>query len=95
MLLQRRRERRYLTILSFNIFLVLFKSLVFKALQKKTEWKKAVLYGSAEKTFDCPVLIIPIVVAFRSCVDLVLMNAINVGLFCTHSNRDGTFIFIY
>jgi ADP-ribosylglycohydrolase len=69
---------------------------VFKALQKKIEWKKAVLYGSAEKTFDCPVLIISVVIAFRSCVDLVLMNAINVGLCCTHSNKDGldgSFIF--
>jgi ADP-ribosylglycohydrolase len=69
---------------------------VFKALQKKIEWKKAVLYGSAEKTFDCPMLMIPVVIAFRSCVDLVLLNAINVGLCCTHSNKDGldgSFIF--
>jgi ADP-ribosylglycohydrolase len=69
---------------------------VFQALQKNIEWKKAVLYGSAEKTFDCPVLIIPVVIAYRSCVDLVLLNAITVGLNCTHSNKDGldgSFIF--
>lgn len=53
-------------------------------------WEKAVLYGSAEQTFDCPVLVLPIAVAYRSCVDVVVSHAVDVGLLATHSCRDGT-----
>jgi hypothetical protein len=52
-------------------------------------WEKAVLYGSADQTYDCPVFILPIAVAYRSCVDVVVSQAVDVGLLATHSCRDG------
>jgi len=51
--------------------------------------KKAVFYGSAENTFDCPVIVLPIAIAFRGCADLVICNCVTVGLQCTHSSKDG------